>query len=144
VGDLRDGAYLGAKTVLETDVCERHNACIAVYHLFVIDSRKAVAFGTHKLHLGPSNTLREPNMTHRGKLELTHYDFLPFLEIQRACDAIDARRGAGHDGDFIRASIYELRKGGSRFLIPVHPRLPWRALLVPTRNVVRQARLHGI
>ena len=143
MGNLRDGAYLRAKSVLETDARERHNERIAVYYLFVIGHRNVVAFCTHKLHLGASYALREPDMTHGGKFELPHYDFLSFPEIQRAGDAVDARRGAGHDGNLFRAGVDELSKGSSRLLIPVHPRLPRRTLLVPTGDVVLQAGLHG-
>src|SRR5271154_2951830 len=57
-GDLRDGLYLGTKSILEADVRKGHDERIAVHHLFVIDSRNTVAFRTHKLHLGASNSLR--------------------------------------------------------------------------------------
>jgi len=110
---LRDGVDLGTKSVLETDAGERHDERIAVYHLFVIHCWNAIAFCLYKVHLGATHTLREPDMTHGGKLELTHYDFLPFPKIQRAGNAVDARRGAGHDGDLIRAGVDELSKGGS-------------------------------
>jgi len=78
-------------------------------------------FCLYKVHLGATHTLREPDMTHGGKLELTHYDFLPFPKIQRAGNAVDARRGAGHDGDLIRAGVDELKQ---RRFVPPHSGLP--------------------
>src|SRR5258708_23422097 len=83
-------------------------------------------------------------MAHSGKLELTHYDFLPFPEIQRAGYAIDAGGSAGYDGHLIRTGVDEFCKGRSRCLVLLHPQLPRRALLVPTRNVIFKSGLHGI
>ena len=80
VSDLRDGAYLGTKTIFETDMRERHDERIAVDHLFVIDGRNAIAFRTHKLHIGAAGALCEPDMAHGWKLELAHHHFVAFAE----------------------------------------------------------------
>src|ERR1700733_12937478 len=100
-GNLCDGIYLGTKSILEANVRHRHDERISVYCLFVIDSRNAISFGFYKLHFGASNPLCEPDMTHGRKLELTHLHFLPVLKVKGAGDAIDGRRGAGHDGNLI-------------------------------------------
>ncbi len=123
---------------------KRYDERIAVDHLFVIGCRNATACGTHKLHLGASRALGQPDVTHGGKFELSHHDFLSFPKIQRAGYAVDARRGAGHDGNFIRAGVDESGKGGSGLFISIHPRLPRRSLPVPGRDVFLQAGLHGI
>ena len=117
---------------------ERHNERIPVDHFFVIGGRNAVALCGHKMHLGTSNTLPQPDMAHRRKLELAHHDF------QRAGDSIDAGRHAGHNGNFSWAGVDELCKGGSRCLILVYPKLPRRALLVPGRHEILQTGLHRI
>src|SRR5579864_1570951 len=83
-------------------------------------------------------------MTHRGKLEFAHHHLFPFLEVQRACDSVDASRYAGHDRNLILTGVDEFRKGVSPGFMPVHPRLPWRALLMPARNEVLEASLHRV
>src|SRR4029077_16447138 len=83
-------------------------------------------------------------MTHRRKLEFPHHHLFPFLEVQRACDSVDARRYAGHDRNLIRTGVDELRKGVSPGLMPDHPRLPRGALLMPAGNEVLESRLHGV
>ena len=121
MGDFSDRVYFGTKTILETDVREWHHECVAVNHLFITGSENAVALCAHKLHVSAACALREPDMSHGRKLELAHHDFLPLAEIQRAGNAVNARRGAGYDGNFIRAGIDELRKSGPGRFIPFHP-----------------------
>src|SRR5579864_4286717 len=98
MGDLCDGFDLGTKSVLEANVRERYHAGIVIHDLFVTRRPNAVPFCSHESHVSAPSTLPKPDVTHGGKLEFAHHDFLSLLEIQRACDAIDARRHAGHDG----------------------------------------------
>ena len=86
-----DRADLGAKSVFEANVREGHDERVAVDELFVICCRNRIAFCFRELHVGASNSLREPDVPHGGKLKLAHNDFVSLTEIQCAGDAVDAR-----------------------------------------------------
>src|SRR5579864_7321347 len=142
--DLRHGLYIGTKSVLKADVCERHDASVAIDHCLVVRSRNTVAFGLDELHIGTATALSEPDMAHRGEFKLPHDDFPPFAKTQGACDAVDPRRYAGHDSNFIRGATDEIRKSRTCRLILLHPHIPRRAPLMPTCNVVLQTAFHSV
>src|SRR6185437_6465252 len=98
--------------------------------------REPLAFGFNKLNICAPRALRQPNVTHRGKLKRAEHYLLTLAKIQGAGDAVDACRSAAHNGNFIRIGVNESSKRCSRRLIPLHPYFPWRTLLMPTRKII--------
>src|SRR5207248_4426392 len=103
-----------------------------------------IALCRNELDLGAACSLRQPDMAHRWKLELTHHDFLPFAKIQGTGDAVDACRCTGYNSNFIGTGIDKFRKGCACRFVAIYPQLPGRALLMPTGNVVLEPGLYRI
>jgi hypothetical protein len=124
VGDLGDGSYFGAKSVLETDMGKRHDERLAVDYLFIMRDGDAIAFSAHKPHIRSPHALSQPDVTHGGKLEFSHHNFRSFAEIQSAGNTIDACRNAGHDSNFVGTSVNEARECGTCGFVVFNPALP--------------------
>ena len=124
MGDFGDRSYFGTKAVFETDVRKGHDQRLVVNCFFIMSDGDRVAFSAYKPHVGSPDTLPQPDVTHGRELELAHHDFWTFAEIQSAGDAVNARRNAGDNGNFVGAGIDELRECGTRGFIVFNPTLP--------------------
>src|SRR5215470_6496238 len=134
-----DRSDIRTESVFETNVRERHDACCAVNHLFVIDVGDRVTLRADELNLCTPRALSEPHVPHRRKLEFPHNYLLTLSKMKGTGNSVDPRRHARHNRNFVSTSMDKCRKSRSCLLISLHPELPGRSVLVPARHVLLKA-----
>ena len=151
-GRVRDaqGAVVASATVKLTNPAtglERTvttDESVPVEEGLVISRCETLASRFDEHGLGATRLLGHPDVPHGRELEFAQHNLLPLAERKRAGQRIHSGGCTRDQRDFVHFRAYKIRKYCSRRFVMFHPKVPRRALFVPSTQILQQSCLHTV
>jgi hypothetical protein len=110
-----------------------------------LERNPSVRVGRDVNDLRPAQLLRVGDLPDRGELVLADDDAVALPgQVERGHECAHRLRDGGRDRDVVGLGVHERGEGGASGLVPLHPEIPFRSVLVPAGEPLLRGRPNAV